>query len=197
MKQAIILRSKALLFTSNMLPKIKEGMGSLALIVAITTAVLSLVQLTDTKRVMSLNSYIIIKEGYSGPKLQFFAWLKNNAIFVLDDPKDHPPNKAFIDILGHLYMTEYLRSIEFVCDAYLQGLLGDEAEQFVVSYVKEDIEHLLLFFYTNDGTIGISEDINVDWIKPENPGCSEFGGYPATLKCISRWGIELTERSLY
>ena len=196
------MNSKALQFTFNMPPILKTILGSLGVIAAMAAAIFSLVQLIDTKRVMSLNSFMAIKEGYSAPKMQFYSWMSNLAmVWDLDDQKREPKNKDYIKFLTRMYAIEYLRSIEFVCNAYLQGLLGDEARQFVESYVKGDIEFLVIF-YAKEGMIQLGdddEDVSVWWIKPGNddPGDDESESFPSTLKCVTLWGIDLKETSFF
>lgn len=185
----------------RLLPKLKGSLGAVALFLALATAIFALVQLVDTKRSLSLNSWLAIKEGYSEPKMQFYAWTFANAkYFIADEEQDIPDDMQFIKVLTYLYTLEYLRSIEFICNAYLEHLLGDDAQQFVANYVKADIEQLLLLFYDEEnGTITMNGHGAVPWIKPDddNPDGSELGGFPSTLECVTKWNIRLEERPIF
>lgn len=193
------MQCKAARFGRNMLQWLKDAMAPTALVVALATASVALVQLTETKRALSLNSFLAIKEGYSEPKMQFYAWAFSNAKHFAAQ-ENQPNDMVFIEYLAHLHITEYLRSIEFTCNAYLQGLLSKDAEQYVERLIKSDIENLLLYFYDADeGTIALNGYGPASWIKSDNdnPQRSKLGGYPSTLKCVDQWGIKLRKRTIF
>ena len=118
---------------------------ALGLTVAVAAAIVALVQLGDTKRAVALGSFATIREGYSAPKTQFYAYAFENSERLLEDR-----GEINFDVVMRMYTQEYLRSIEFVAAAYASGLLDEEARRFVTKYVKEDIEDLLLCFYSED-----------------------------------------------
>ncbi|MCY4560296.1 MAG: hypothetical protein OXF79_28845 [Chloroflexi bacterium] len=185
----------------RLLPKLKGSLGTVALLLAVATAIFASVQLAETKRSLSIDSLLAIKEGYSEPKMQFYEWTFSNAKhFVTFNGEAETADTAFTKYLTSLYTLEYLRAIEFICIAYLEALLGDDAQQFVASYVKADIEQLLLLFYdAGEGAIVINGHAPVHWIKPgnDNPGGDEMGGFPSTLECVTELKIKLEEKSIF
>ena len=161
---------------------------ALGLSIALGAAIVALAQLGDTKRAVSLGSFAMVREGYSVPKMQFYEWLfENGEQLATDNPEPH------IRLLTQMYAMEYLRSIEFVAEAYVRGLLDEQARRFVTGYVKADIEHLLFCFY-REGSIDFTEDIGVSWIRLGNAGWSDIGGYPATLALAEEVRIKLATK---
>ena len=188
---------------------VNELVSGIALLVATISVFIALVQLADTKRALALNSLETIKEGYSTPKMRFFdsVWRYLRIQEKLEGTGDRKNSDevnymelAYYEFELELYASEYLRSIEFVCNAYIEELLEDEAEKFALTYIKSDIEHLLLLFYNEeDGGIEFGEDLSIGWIKSddENAFGSELGGYPQTLECVKLWEIDLKQKSIF
>ena len=171
-----------------------QRLGIIGFVVAVIAALIALVQLAETTRAISMESLASIKEGYSGPKTHFYVWTLANAKRLDPDEAEYDP---IVEIAAQISAMEYLRSIEFVLEAYRQELLGDEAEDFVVQYVKADVENLLLCFYGVEyGSIGVTPGTEVPWIAPGDDGSDDdgLGGYPATLQFVESIGLELKRK---
>ena len=174
-----------------------QRLGAIGFVVAIMAALIALVQLAETTRAISMDSLASVKEGYSGPKIQFYVWTLANANRLDPDDADYDP---VAEIAAQIAALEYLRSIEFVLEAYRQQLLGDEAEEFVIRYVKADIENLLLCFYRDQyGSIGVTPGTEVPWITPGDDGSDDsgLGGYPATFQFVESIGLELKTKDCW
>ena len=199
-RKSKLLKGKTLLSKFIMSPKLQASIHWLIFLVAVATAIVAVSQLRDNKRAMSLGSLVAINESYSEPKLQFYAWASNNSlIWTNSDGKDKSKNKFLVEFMAYLYGMEYLRAIEFVCSAYLQGLLSVEAEQFAANYIKSDIENLLLYFYKDNGIISLNEDVSIPWIggKKNSPSKNELGGFPFTPKCMKKWKVDLKGKKIF
>ena len=187
-------------------PSGRELLQWTALCVAIVAAGFSLLQLVDTKRTLSMNSLLIIKENYSVPKLEFFGRiLAREARLESKNTSQDSATDFYEESIAYFYGIEYLRSIESVCNAYLRGLLGSEAEQFVESYIRTDIENLLLYFVEDDGTIEIGDTFKIEWMVEKRDESDNgqrdvfgnFGGYPSTRECIELWEIHVRKKTIF
>ena len=184
---------------------LRGSLSVLGLTVAVAAAVVALVQLGDTKRAVALGSFAMIREGYSVPKTQFYAYAVENRHRLQGESAGN------VAIVMRMYTQEYLRSIEFVADAYMRGnssalwvhsvtggLLDEEARRFVTEYVKEDIEDLLLCFYREDGgSIDLTDHIGMPWIRPDDEGWKHSGGYPATTDLAADLQVKLVSKPCF